>query len=122
MQRCGTRVTQPHATFFAQVKPPNLLYGRVGVRENFTCFAEKQFACSIELNSLAYAAEKTNAKLLFQCLDLLAQRRLLYGQLGCSACDVLFLSNGDKIPQMAKFHILCFVEPGCVGWMMLLRD
>src|ERR1700730_11899530 len=50
------------------------------------------------------ADEQRRVDLLFQCLDLLRQRRLLHMQLLGGARDVAFMGHGDEVAEVAQFH------------------
>mgnify|MGYP006982264569 CR=1 FL=1 len=72
--------------------------------QQMTCIAQKAAACHREVHDPAAAFEQGHSHVLFQLLDLAAERRLRHVQArGCTA-EVQFLGHGHKTRQLTQIH------------------
>ena len=76
----------------------------LGLLQHPTCFVQQGGAGIGEGDAPLGAVEETHAQLLLELADLLADRRLGDVQALRRAAEVQFLSDGDEVPEMPKFH------------------
>ena len=76
----------------------------LGARQHVACVAVEEAAGFGELERACAALEQRGAQLLFQLLDLPAQRGLGDEQALGRAGEIALFGNGDEVAQMAEFH------------------
>ena len=78
----------------------------LGMRdETGTFIRKKKFACLGESHRFRATFKQRHAQGFLQIPNLPAQRRLRHMQPCRCARDVLLLGNGNKISEMAQFHV-----------------
>ena len=68
------------------------------------CLIEKDAAGVRKLDAARLATEQLHAELPLDCLDLLAERRLLHPEPLGGPRDVLLLGDGDKVAELPQVH------------------
>jgi hypothetical protein len=108
MKRTRRRDAHGDAALLASRCAPGRLEGMVETREHFPGVFEEGPAGVGQLDAARFSAEQLDVELALDHLDLLAQWRLLHAEPFGGARDVLFLRDGDEVPEMPQLH--CHIQ------------